>query len=788
MGYDLQSCLDAIDPGSCDYTEWVQVGMALKVEGYDWQIWDAWSSRDAPRYHPGECERKWATFSDKGRQNDVSGGTVVEMARKNGWEPPEYDLGEDLGWEGYVIDNEPEISHQLSKRTEEYRPTYQIIDPTWVENAELEEPGENWQGWRDLVKYLETLFSSEEVVGYVVDSWEKDGRWIPQGKGPHTETAGDIIARIEKYKDDLASSLGFNNIEAGAWIRFNPLDGEGVRNDNVAEFRYALVESDEMSPSRQMAIMRSLELPIAAMVHSGNKSIHAIVHVDAPNYDEYRKRVDFLYQTCRDNGLKLDTQNKNPSRLSRMPGVTRAGHKQWLIATNLGRESWADWREWLDEQNDDLPEPESLASVWDDLPELAPPLIDGVLRQGHKMLIAGPSKAGKSFALIGMCVSIAEGLPWFGWECAQGRVLYVNLELDRASCLHRFKDVYQAMGAIPNNLTNIDIWNLRGKSKPMDELAPSLIRRALKTRPIAVIIDPIYKVITGDENSADQMAQFCNNFDKVADSLGCAVIYCHHHSKGSQGQKRSMDRASGSGVFARDPDALLDMIELHISEDLAKQQEDAAVCECCTQFLDSHHEIDGWREVIPLDDQVMANKMIADTKELVRPLGLEQPLLDAVYAARQKIKSRSAWRVEGTLREFPRFEPVNLWFDYPMHRRDEIGVLTDASPEGEMLERNAYRERGREAKAKRDSARQAEKLAALREGMDACDRDGVERTLDNVVERMPEVGDKQVSKSTVSNWIRPGKYEWCTIRSKTPEGQKKGILYDPDLEAALEDW
>ena len=356
----------------------------FKVEEYDWQIWDAWSSRDAPRYHPGECERKWATFSDKGRQNDVGGGTVVEMARKNGWEPPEYDLGEDLGWEGYVIDNKPEISPQLSKRTEEYRPTYQIIDPTWVENAELEEPGENWQGWRDLVKYLETLFSSEEVVGYVVDSWEKDGRWIPQGKGPHTETAGDIIARIEKYKDDLASSLGFNNIEAGAWIRFNPLDGEGVSNDNVAEFRYALVESDEMSPSRQMAIMRSLELPIAAMVHSGNKSIHAIVHVDAPNYDEYRKRVDFLYQTCRDNGLKLDTQNKNPSRLSRMPGVTRAGHKQWLIATNLGCESWTDWREWLDEQNDDLPEPESLASVWDDLPELASPLIDGVLRQGHK--------------------------------------------------------------------------------------------------------------------------------------------------------------------------------------------------------------------------------------------------------------------------------------------------------------------------------------------------------------------------------------------------------------------
>ena len=788
MGYDLQSCLDAIDPGSCDYTEWVQVGMALKSEGYDWSVWDAWSARDAPRYHSGECERKWASFSEAWRQNDVAGGTIVDMARKVGWEPPEYDLGEALDWEGYVIDNEPEIRPQPAKRTEDHKPSYQIIDPTWVENAELEEPGDTWQGWRDLVKYLETLFSSEEVVGYVVDSWEKDGRWIPQGKGPHTDTAGDIVARLNKYNGDLPSAIGFNNTDAGAWIRFNPLDGEGVRNDNVAEFRYALVESDEMSPSRQMAIMRSLELPIAAMVHSGNKSIHAIVHVDAPNYEEYRKRVDFLYQTCRDNGLKLDTQNKNPSRLSRMPGVMRNGKKQWLIATNIGRESWADWREWLDEQNDDLPEPESLASVWDDLPELAPPLIDGVLRQGHKMLIAGPSKAGKSFALIGMCVSIAEGLPWFGWECAQGRVLYVNLELDRASCLHRFRDVYEAMGAVPNNLANIDVWNLRGKSKPMDELAPSLIRRALKTRPIAVIIDPIYKVITGDENSADQMAQFCNNFDKVADSLGCAVIYCHHHSKGSQGQKRSMDRASGSGVFARDPDALLDMIELHVSEDLAKQQEDAAVCECCTQFLDAHHELDGWREVIPLDDQVMANKMLADTKNLIQPLGLEQELLNTIYAARQKVKSRSAWRVEGTLREFPRFEPVNLWFDYPMHRRDELGVLADAAPEGEMLERNAYRERGREAKAKRDSARQAEKLAALREGMDACDRDGVERTLDNVVERMPEVGDKQVSKSTVANWVNPGKNPWCPIESRREKRNKPGILFDPDLEAALEDW
>ena len=95
--------------------------------------------------------------------------------------------------------------------------------------------------------------------------------------------------------------------------------------------------------------------------------------------------------------------------------------------------------------------------------------------------------------------------------------------------------MYTALQWPPSHLSNIDIWNLRGKALPMDKLAPKLIRRSLKRGYIAVVIDPIYKVITGDENSADQMANFCNQFDKVCTELGCATIYCHHHSKGGQG-------------------------------------------------------------------------------------------------------------------------------------------------------------------------------------------------------------------------------------------------------------
>ena len=799
LSEDLQGVLAAVPASSLGYQEWVSVGMALKAEGYGADVWDAWSASDPARYHPGECARKWRGFGTGG-DGRVNGGTLVQMALERGYEPP--GRGEDVALDWDLAEADPDDGAHGRWAGREWRTTRPqaaqrpatVVDPTWVEGEELREPSdEDWRPGEQLARYLSALFDPEDVVGYVTEAFERDGRWTPAGKGCFTRTAGELAESLAKWGDDLGSSIGEPNPESGAWIRFNPLDGAGVRNDNVAEFRYALVESDRMPPSKQMAIIRALELPVAAAVHSGNKSVHAIVRVDARDYDEYRKRVDFLYQTCRENGLELDTQNKNPSRLSRMPGVRRSGRKQWLVAESIGKPSWREWREWLDEQNDDLPDPETLDATWDDLPELAPPLIDGVLRQGHKMLLAGPSKAGKSFALIALTVAIAEGLEWFGWRCAQGRVMYVNLELDRASCLHRFRDVYTAMGAAPRNLSSVFIWNLRGRSKPMDQLAPALIRRAARERPIAVIIDPIYKVITGDENSADQMAAFCNQFDRVADSLGCAVIYCHHHSKGTQGQKRSMDRASGSGVFARDPDALLDMLELHISDEMRERLEARAVGSFCEGFMDANAGRlgVGWRSDVP--DEVLSaggERLMAACRTAVQAAepSWERPFLDGVVAARRRARAMTAWRVEGTLREFPRFEPVNMLFDYPMHVVDRAGMLADASPEGEELGRADYRAQGRERKARNDARKQEAKLAALREGMAACAEDGVDATVANVVERMPEVDGRQVTKATVQSWVKASANDWCTIICEGGKGKQPGVLRDPEMEAAMTGW
>ena len=655
---NLLELLEYIHPADCDYTEWLSIGMALKEAGYTCADWDEWSKRDPERYHAGEAWRKWDSF--KGAATPITAGTLVQMAKDHGWEPAR--SGHELDWEDEIGGKDSQV----------------VVKKGWLESIDIKEP-ETWDPVEQLLTYLDVLFTDEEHVGYVTEVWEKDGKILPTS-GSYDRTAVQLKAALKHCKGDIGAVIGDTNPDAGAWIRFNPLDGKGVRNENVTDLRYALVESDETDLGQQNAILRELELPIAALVYSGGKSLHAIVHIDAPNYEEYRKRVEFLYDICRKNGLQPDKQNKNPSRLSRMPGVMRKGHKQFLLGTNIGKKNWEEWREWIESVNDDLPDPEPLSDVWDHLPPLSDPLIDGVLRKGHKMLIAGPSKAGKSFALIEMVIAIAEGRSWMGFPCAQGRVLYVNLELDRASCLHRFRDVYNALGWPPNNIGSIDIWNLRGKSVPMDKLAPKLIRRASKKDFAAIVIDPIYKVLTGDENSADQMAAFCNQFDRVCSELGAAVIYCHHHSKGYQGQKRSMDRASGSGVFARDPDALLDMVELEMTDALRKQEENKRACKALTAWMDTVSE--SWRHDVGLDDRLSEAAFLLALGDILPPKKLEEARQVAMRA-KESAETRTAWRIEGTLREFARFAPVNVWFDYPIHVADESGSLKDIQPEGE---------------------------------------------------------------------------------------------------------
>lgn len=209
------------------------------------------------------------------------------------------------------------------------------------------------------------------------------------------------------------------------------------------------------------------------------------------------------------------------------------------------------------------PSVESIIARPADLPPLPPVLVEGVLRQGGKMILTGASKAGKSFSLIELAAALATGGKWLGMQCQPCRVLYFNLELRREMFLSRVAHVIEESSIDPEQVEeNFNVWNLRGTVASMDDLIEHLGQADFDV----LIVDPIYKLQQGDENSAGDIGALCRGLDSICERFGCTVVYAHHHSKGDKTTSSVIDRGSGSGVFARDADAILDLTELDFSD------------------------------------------------------------------------------------------------------------------------------------------------------------------------------------------------------------------------------
>ena len=101
------------------------------------------------------------------------------------------------------------------------------------------------------------------------------------------------------------------------------------------------------------------------------------------------------------------------------------------------------------------------------------------------------------------------------------------------------------------------MWTLRGHATQLGMLLPKILERIRERGYSVIIVDPIYKCLGGrDENSAGDMGELCNELERLSVMTGAAVVFAAHFTKGNQAGKMAMDRISGSGVVARDADAI----------------------------------------------------------------------------------------------------------------------------------------------------------------------------------------------------------------------------------------
>jgi hypothetical protein len=187
------------------------------------------------------------------------------------------------------------------------------------------------------------------------------------------------------------------------------------------------------------------------------------------------------------------------------------------------------------------------------------PVLVNILDVGDKMAIIGASKTRKSFFTLQMAVCLAAGMDFLAWKVAKPRrVLVVQMEIQDRHYWRRMRGMCNKMRVDEQTLGDrLSIINARGALlKPQE-----IYECAQRVKAEVIIIDPLYKLLQGDENSAQDMKPVLEMFDKITRHTGAALIYIHHDAKGSPGDRDTRDRGSGSSVIGRDYDACITLTE-----------------------------------------------------------------------------------------------------------------------------------------------------------------------------------------------------------------------------------
>ncbi len=167
---------------------------------------------------------------------------------------------------------------------------------------------------------LKTLFKEQDLIFLCA------GRKLP-AESKETPTGPTWLLSVPDI-DEEEELLSYTFKKHGGFFRPNPIKPGGgtgknkaIRDDDIAEFRFAVIEHDELPKEDQLALLCTLSLPITSIVDSGGKSLHALVPINAPSAEEYAHAVGELYRAL--GRLGFDQANKNPSRMTRLPGSWR---------------------------------------------------------------------------------------------------------------------------------------------------------------------------------------------------------------------------------------------------------------------------------------------------------------------------------------------------------------------------------------------------------------------------------------------------------------------------------
>jgi hypothetical protein len=199
-------------------------------------------------------------------------------------------------------------------------------------------------------------------------------------------------------------------------------------------------------------------------------------------------------------------------------------------------------------------------------------LVQDRIPRGAFGVLVGEPGAGKTFAMIGLSVSVAAGLTWLGADvppAARGPVLYASPE-GISGLPVRLAVAKRAAGLAFDDPIGIFVW-----PEALNLLHPvsvdDFVIAARSISPRLVVVDTLARSMpAGDENSAKDMGTAIASLDRIR-ALGATTIALHHTNRAGTGER-------GSGALRGAADFMFELsrVDDRLTLTCSKQKDAAA--------------------------------------------------------------------------------------------------------------------------------------------------------------------------------------------------------------------
>ncbi|MGI2335409.1 MAG: AAA family ATPase [Dehalogenimonas sp.] len=176
--------------------------------------------------------------------------------------------------------------------------------------------------------------------------------------------------------------------------------------------------------------------------------------------------------------------------------------------------------------------------------------VESWLPHQGRLEIYAPAKTGKTFMGLQLARCLGAGEDFMGLKVQQARTLYLQFELGQEVFQQRLKSTKKHYPDVYVGTTfSLALDNQNGQTQLLEAMEA--------IQPKVLVLDPLYKVMEGDENNAQDVKKVTDFLDRLIGAYECSIVLVHHCGKDITRGGR------GSSVLEGWPDSVVELKRVH---------------------------------------------------------------------------------------------------------------------------------------------------------------------------------------------------------------------------------